>query len=75
MWALIDVLCFQYRVQHIVRCSFCFCLLRRFSQFRHSQLFPDQNVYAPLDPNLDAFNNTVQAGLDWITQQAQSAQT
>ncbi|KAF8499914.1 glycoside hydrolase superfamily [Gautieria morchelliformis] len=43
--------------------------------FSTFQLFPDQNVYAPLDPNLDAFNNTVQAGIEWITMQAQSALT
>jgi len=43
--------------------------------FSTFQFFPDQNVYAPLDPNLDAFNNTVQAGIDWITMQAQSALT
>lgn len=40
-----------------------------------SQLFPDQNQYAPTDPNLDAFNNTVAAGVDWIQQQAASALT
>ncbi|KAJ7343492.1 glycoside hydrolase family 5 protein [Mycena albidolilacea] len=34
--------------------------------FGSFQLFPDQNQYAPDDPNLSAFNNTLQAGLDWI---------
>ncbi|KII88513.1 glycoside hydrolase family 5 protein [Plicaturopsis crispa FD-325 SS-3] len=37
------------------------------------QLFPDQETYGPPDPNLPAFNNTVQTGIDWITKQAQSA--
>jgi len=30
------------------------------------QLFPDQNNYGPDDPNLPAFNNTLQQGLSWI---------
>ncbi|KAF9564649.1 glycoside hydrolase family 5 protein [Agrocybe pediades] len=30
------------------------------------QLFPDQNSYGPDDPNLPAFNNTVNQGLAWI---------
>ncbi|KAJ3514846.1 hypothetical protein NLJ89_g2126 [Agrocybe chaxingu] len=30
------------------------------------QLFPDQNVYGPDDPNLPAFNNTVEQGIQWI---------
>ncbi|KAF8582695.1 glycoside hydrolase family 5 protein [Ramaria rubella] len=42
--------------------------------FSTFQLFPDQNTYAPLDPNLNAFNNTVQAGLTWIQQQVQAGQ-
>lgn len=43
--------------------------------FSSFQLFPDQNTYAPVDPNLSPFNNTVQAGLDWIQKQAQAGQT
>jgi mannan endo-1,4-beta-mannosidase len=34
------------------------------------QLFPDQNSYGVPDPNLPAFNNTVNLGLSWITRQA-----
>ncbi|CAK5277419.1 unnamed protein product [Mycena citricolor] len=43
--------------------------------FGSFQLFPDQNQYAPDDPNLPAFNNTVQAGLQWIRMHSQSSQT
>ena len=43
----------------------------RFTTF---QLFPDQNQYAPIDPHLSLFNNTVQAGNEWIKKQAQIAQ-
>jgi len=39
------------------------------------QLFPDQNSYGPDDPNLPAFNNTVQTGLAWIQSHAELAQT
>ena len=39
------------------------------------QLFPDQNNYGPADPNLPAFNNTVQIGLSWIRDHATLAQT
>lgn len=35
-------------------------------------LFPDQNKYGPDDPNLPAFNNTVQQGLDWIRSHAET---
>ncbi|KAJ7582721.1 glycoside hydrolase family 5 protein [Mycena floridula] len=38
------------------------------------QLFPDQNVYGLDDPNLSAFNNTVENGIDWIRQQAAISQ-
>ena len=38
------------------------------------QLFPDQNTYGPEDPNLPAFNNTVENGIDWIKQQAAVSQ-
>jgi mannan endo-1,4-beta-mannosidase len=38
------------------------------------QLFPDQNNYGPTDPNLPAFNNTVQLGLSWIQNHADVAQ-
>lgn len=34
------------------------------------QLFPDQNSYGVDDPNLPAFNNTLNQGLDWIRRQA-----
>lgn len=43
--------------------------------FSSFQLFPDQDTYAPDDPNLPPFNNTVQTGLDWIQKQARTAQT
>ena len=39
------------------------------------QLFPDQNNYGPDDPNLPAFNNTVNTGLSWIQTHAQLGQT
>jgi len=42
--------------------------------FSTFQLFPDQNEYAPDDPNLPAFNNSIESGLEWILKQAQSAQ-
>lgn len=42
--------------------------------FSSFQLFPDQNHYASDDPNLLPFNNTVQAGLEWIKMQVQAAQ-
>ncbi|KAJ7097935.1 glycoside hydrolase family 5 protein [Mycena belliarum] len=42
--------------------------------FGSFQLFPDQNQYAPDDPNLPAFNNTLQAGLDWIQRHGESSQ-
>ncbi|KAJ7774617.1 glycoside hydrolase family 5 protein [Mycena maculata] len=42
--------------------------------FGSFQLFPDQNTYAPDDPNLSAFNNTLQAGLSWIIRHAQNSQ-
>jgi mannan endo-1,4-beta-mannosidase len=41
--------------------------------FSSFQLFPDQNQYAPYDPHLSSFNNTVQAGTDWIDKQLQAA--
>lgn len=34
--------------------------------FSTFQLFPDQNTYGVDDPNLPAFNNTVNQGLAWI---------
>lgn len=39
----------------------------------NSQLFPDQNVYEPADPNLSALNNTINAGTQWIATQASVA--
>ncbi|KAJ7063294.1 glycoside hydrolase family 5 protein [Mycena amicta] len=42
--------------------------------FTSFQLFPDQNQYAPDDPNLSAFNNTLQAGLDWIKRHGEIGQ-
>jgi len=39
------------------------------------QLFPDQNSYGVDDPNLPAFNNTLNQGLDWIRRQAGIGQT
>jgi mannan endo-1,4-beta-mannosidase len=42
--------------------------------FSTFQLFPDQNEYEPDDPNLSASNNSIAAGLEWISQQAKSAQ-
>jgi mannan endo-1,4-beta-mannosidase len=38
--------------------------------FSSFQLFPDQNTYGPDDPNLPAFNNTLQQGLEWIRRHA-----
>ena len=38
------------------------------------QLFPDQNVYGPDNPNLPPFNNTVQTGLAWIKSHAALSQ-
>jgi len=38
--------------------------------FSTFQLFPDQNAYATTDPNLPAFNRTVQSGIEWIKTQA-----
>lgn len=38
------------------------------------QYFPDQNSYGPDDPNLPAFNNTVQTGLSWIQTHAELGQ-
>jgi len=38
------------------------------------QLFPDQNSYAPDDPNLPPFNNSLKQGLDWIQQHAMAGQ-
>ncbi|KIM65251.1 glycoside hydrolase family 5 protein [Scleroderma citrinum Foug A] len=37
------------------------------------QLFPDQQSYAPSDPSLSTYDNFVSQGVDWITNQAQSA--
>ncbi|KAJ6496671.1 glycoside hydrolase family 5 protein [Mycena vitilis] len=34
-----------------------------------------QNQYAPDDPNLSAFNNTLQAGLDWIKRHGEASQS
>ncbi|KAJ7632612.1 glycoside hydrolase family 5 protein [Roridomyces roridus] len=42
--------------------------------FGSFQLFPDQNQYAPDDPSLSAFNNTLQAGLQWIQKHGESSQ-
>jgi mannan endo-1,4-beta-mannosidase len=42
--------------------------------FGSFQLFPDQNNYGPDDPNLSAFNNTVQTGLTWIQTHEELAQ-
>lgn len=37
------------------------------------QLFPDQDTYAASDPSLSSYQNMVNSGVDWITNQAQSA--
>ncbi|KAI6167027.1 glycoside hydrolase superfamily [Pisolithus thermaeus] len=37
------------------------------------ELFPDQNSYAPNDPSLSPYENSVNSGIDWIKNQAQSA--
>jgi len=42
--------------------------------FGSFQLFPDQFSYGPNDPNLPAFNNTVQIGSDWIRRHAEMGQ-
>jgi mannan endo-1,4-beta-mannosidase len=42
--------------------------------FGSFQLFPDQNIYGPDDPNLSAFNNTVETGIEWIQRQANMSQ-
>ena len=42
--------------------------------FGSFQLFPDQVSYGPVDPNLPAFNNTVQTGIDWIKRHAEAGQ-
>lgn len=41
--------------------------------FGSFQVFPDQNVYAPNDPNLSPVQNKIQSSLTWIQQSAQSA--
>jgi len=37
------------------------------------QLFPDQQSYSPYDPSSSTYDNLVSQGVDWITNQAQSA--
>jgi mannan endo-1,4-beta-mannosidase len=39
------------------------------------QLFPDQNVYGPVDPNLSPLTNTIQTGINWIKSHAQAGRT
>jgi mannan endo-1,4-beta-mannosidase len=39
------------------------------------QLFPDQDTYGPSNPNIPAFNNTVQQGLSWIQTHTELGQT
>ncbi|KAG2031824.1 glycoside hydrolase superfamily [Suillus americanus] len=41
--------------------------------FGSFQVFPDQNTYAPNDPNLDPVQNKIASGLTWIQQSAQFA--
>ncbi|KAG1813480.1 glycoside hydrolase family 5 protein [Suillus variegatus] len=41
--------------------------------FGSFQVFPDQNSYAPDDPNLSPVQNKIQSSLTWIQQSAQSA--
>jgi mannan endo-1,4-beta-mannosidase len=41
--------------------------------FNSFQLFPDQNIYSPVDTSLPAFNQSLQAGLDWIRRQGDIA--
>ncbi|KAF9227932.1 glycoside hydrolase [Gyrodon lividus] len=41
--------------------------------FSSFTLFPDQQSYGPIDPNLQPYENTVNTGVDWINIQAQSA--
>ncbi|KDR77603.1 hypothetical protein GALMADRAFT_224892 [Galerina marginata CBS 339.88] len=42
--------------------------------FGSFQLFPDQNTYGVDDPDLPAFNNTLNQGLDWIAKHAASGE-
>ncbi|KAI6109190.1 glycoside hydrolase family 5 protein [Pisolithus croceorrhizus] len=37
------------------------------------QLFPDQDSYAPNDSSLSSYQNSINSGVDWIKNQAQSA--
>ncbi|KIJ17403.1 glycoside hydrolase family 5 protein [Paxillus involutus ATCC 200175] len=41
--------------------------------FSSFTLFPDQQSYAPADPSLQPYENTVNEGVDWISNQVQSA--
>ncbi|KAG2137836.1 glycoside hydrolase family 5 protein [Suillus bovinus] len=41
--------------------------------FGSFQVFPDQNLYAPNDPNLSPVENKINSSLTWIQQSAQSA--
>jgi mannan endo-1,4-beta-mannosidase len=41
--------------------------------FGSFQVFPDQNMYAPDDPNLTPVQNKINSSLAWIQQSAQSA--
>ena len=41
--------------------------------FSTFQMFPDQFQYAPTDPSLSSYNNTIQMGIEWIEKQAQTA--
>ncbi|KAG1801880.1 hypothetical protein EV424DRAFT_1351840 [Suillus variegatus] len=41
--------------------------------FSSFQVFPDQNMYAPNDPNLSPIQTKIQSSLTWIQQSAQSA--
>jgi mannan endo-1,4-beta-mannosidase len=41
--------------------------------FGSFQVFPDQNTYAPDDPNLTPVQNKINSSLAWIQQSAQSA--
>ncbi|KAG0697358.1 glycoside hydrolase superfamily [Suillus ampliporus] len=46
---------------------------KRNQSFGSYQVFPDQNLYAPDDPNLSPVQNKTDSSLTWIQQSAQSA--
>lgn len=44
-----------------------------FIGFGSFTLLPDQQSYGPTDPYLDSYTNILNAGIDWILKQTQSA--